>query len=770
MAVILFPILACDLDAADQTHPFAGSARVVVAEDAGATEVDASLDGTPDAEPACEPAAPSDRDTAAALDTVRPAAETLCPTEEAWFTAPLRAGDRVIVVLTDPTEAAALAVWRADGGLLAEGTFRDGKARVTLSATETFPLLVQVHNPTDAPTTFSLAATIEHANPDCEELDPEPNDTTEQALRLDPSDAARPGAICDDAPDLYRVDLEADHTTTVAFAFRHADGDLDVRAWTESPDAPVATSESTADVERVVLGPWTTAQTVWVEIYGWSGATGPYAVTRFDFGPPDQQARASGRVAFEDRRYGDHGFTGELGVEAGRALVVQVVRERDEAVVAEGLSGLDGAFGVAFDAHTGEQYRVRALAVVEVGELSARVVDRSDAHTIYALESGPFEAEGGTDVGRLLAPATGPGGAFNIADVLGQAYRLIVQHTDRTSPGLTVEWQLGQAFGCGSCYGGDRISLGGQLEDPDEYDDDIILHEFGHHFIAHFSRDSSLGGSHRDRLVSPTLAYGEGVAYFLAGMWGGDGRIEDNFIDDGRVADLEAMTVNGEPLPELFGTESGTLSGRQREELVAGVMWDALDDESAEEPFDTVSIGVEGHMRALVDGLGAIVPPANVGPPGVDLSDWLATVACSEGGDLTTWLALADAFAYPWSEAETHACAGKGADRPFVLQRRVGRVWLDAARKDVGAPGWVRLYAGASAIDARKARAVRCDALPCALAAGLPAGASLVITGYLGPQWFGASLAGTDGATGPALPTHTRPDRRGPIRAWPASP
>ena len=53
----------------------------------------------------------------------------------------------------------------------------------------------------------------------------------------------------------------------------------------------------------------------------------------------------------------------------------------------------------------------------------------------------------------------------------------------------------------------------------DEFDEHLIVHEWGHYFEDNFSRSDSIGGTHflGDRLDA-RLAFGEGFATALAGM------------------------------------------------------------------------------------------------------------------------------------------------------------------------------------------------------------------------------------------------------------
>ena len=297
------------------------------------------------------------------------------------------------------------------------------------------------------------------------------------------------------------------------------------------------------------------------------------------------------------------------------------------------------------------------------------------------------------------------------------------------SPPLTYRWTPGRPFGCGSCYAGNTVSLGGQLEDPDEYDDVVIIHELGHYFVEHFSYDDSPGGTHRDNLVPPRLAYGEGLAYFFAALVRDDPDLVDNFFDHVRWIDIEAMTVSGVLDETLLGTGDGLAGGPHREELVAGLMWDAYDASGAEEPHDTLAIGVEDSLRLLVD----VLPErrGDVGPRGMEITDWLDALACLVGVESTQ--SLVDEREFPWDVEANLACEKGRVPAPYALLRRDDGVWLvgeaDApivVSERVGGPKW-------------RQRAMVCEA-PCRVATAREDAAVVVTTP--GAEWSGASWLG----------------------------
>lgn len=469
-----------------------------------------------------------------------------------------------------------------------------------------------------------------------------------------------------------------------------------------------------------------------------------------DTDPPDAAldlVTISGVVRYADRPFDP--VEGLLDPEPApaRGVVVQLIRARDSAIILEALTDEAGRYTLSGEAEA-SKHRLLALALSRHGDFETVVRDRGEG-AIYALTSGPALpatfAEAPQD---LMAEADDPiAGAMNIADVTWGAFDFISPYVGEASPTLTYRWQRGQPFNCGSCYSRDTISLGGQLEDPDEYDDDIILHEFGHYFVDHFSHDDSPGGSHRDRQVDPRLAYGEGLAYFFAAMVRGGPDIVDTFLGATRHIDLEAVTQQGEDLPSLYGTTTGTVRGDHREEVVAAVMWDALDPADPSEPFDQIEIGEAGHMAIFVDRFGGDLPP-DVGARGTDLADWADVLACAEPVEAVQ--AIIDDREYPWTVSPDGDCpTSKETEKghrpaPFTLSKAAnGALW---ALPITGARGpgfdWIYSAEWGKPLSQRPG----CAETPCLVHPDPSATEIIIVTdqnelGFTGASWIGPEAA-----------------------------
>ena len=109
-------------------------------------------------------------------------------------------------------------------------------------------------------------------------------------------------------------------------------------------------------------------------------------------------------------------------------------------------------------------------------------------------------------------------GAFNILHQLERGRTWFLNFGHSFSRSTSVLWPSSE----GSFYEPTAnvmhiLSNSSGLGDIDEFDDDIILHEFGHIAIEDLSKDHSLGGGHSlNGQYDLRLAWSEGVATYLS--------------------------------------------------------------------------------------------------------------------------------------------------------------------------------------------------------------------------------------------------------------
>lgn len=212
----------------------------------------------------------------------------------------------------------------------------------------------------------------------------------------------------------------------------------------------------------------------------------------------------NGKVVYEDREYGAGGFTGLTMVKAVRFAAVDIVDS--SGVIASGVSTSTGAYTVTFTPRGAAVYvRVNSAATVASGAPQLEVRSISPA-ALYGVPTHEFDATGDTTMNISIPLANVADGAFNILDVYVSAFQFVYSLQGTYPPGgLTAYWQNGNSNGTFFCTDGPScfqgapgagiyvLNYGG---DTDEFDDDVLWHEFGHFAAWKYSRDDSPGGMH----------------------------------------------------------------------------------------------------------------------------------------------------------------------------------------------------------------------------------------------------------------------------------
>ncbi len=156
--------------------------------------------------------------------------------------------------------------------------------------------------------------------------------------------------------------------------------------------------------------------------------------------------------------------------------------------------------------------KVRVYAkMFKTNRWEVKVIDNTNSDALYAIE-GDMSTNRGTR--NLLASSSNSQAApFAILDSIYLAMKKVIAvDSSAVFPLLKVNWSTKNII-TGTYYNGvDTIMMqGDQKGDSDEYDNHVIIHEWGHFFESKFSRADSIGGSHGsgDHL-DIRLAFGEG--------------------------------------------------------------------------------------------------------------------------------------------------------------------------------------------------------------------------------------------------------------------
>lgn len=311
-----------------------------------------------------------------------------------------------------------------------------------------------------------------------------------------------------------------------------------------------------------------------------------------------------------------------------RGATVQLIDAATSAVLATTQSEASGDYSFAnIDADTVVRLRIRAELKKTTGtsRWDVEVRDNYDlsanppalgSRPLYVVESDDFDTGLEGVAGKNMTAQTGWDGARYVGDrsaapfsILDSIYTAMtfIEAVDPNVffPPLDAFWSVNNTSATTSVNGTDNGELGGSFysvgadrlflvgeaaSDTDEFDDHVIVHEWGHYFEDNLSRADSIGGPHSiGSLLDPRLAFGEGWATALAGM-----ALGDQLYCDTGPADSDFSRL-------ALGAESGSYdaSGWYDEVSVLRFIYDLFDTE--DEGGDPGSIGFAA-IYAVITG------------------------------------------------------------------------------------------------------------------------------------------------------------------------
>lgn len=312
-----------------------------------------------------------------------------------------------------------------------------------------------------------------------------------------------------------------------------------------------------------------------------------------------------------------------------RRATVQVLEAGSDVLLDSTTTDDNGAYTLTVDAATNVFVRVRAELKqngspswdVEVRDNTANTTEDLDLRPLYVLDTGAFDS-GATDQVRNVTATTGwnsssrsytdirAAAPFSVLDAIYEAMRLVLS----AEPGaafapLDAYWSVNNSPTQGTGITEDDIAsgdigtsfyrsdldalflLGAADSDTEEFDDHVIVHEWGHYFEDVFSRSDSVGGSHGfgDRL-DMRVAFGEGWATALAGM----------ALDSTNYCDTQGNEQNNGFRIDIE-SDSPSPRGWFNEFSVMALIFDLWDDTIELGTGDNGSIGFEPIFRTMVD-------------------------------------------------------------------------------------------------------------------------------------------------------------------------
>ena len=252
------------------------------------------------------------------------------------------------------------------------------------------------------------------------------------------------------------------------------------------------------------------------------------ANTKDDTGQTTTQPHVdvSGRVTYQDRMYDDTGFiTGNTPDKPARRVVVDLL-DADNTPVGTTLTDHSGNYAFPQVPIGDYSLRVLARATADSGE-TLNVYNMSD--TLYAVSQAVSFSEEQTTANVNVPLSSRMAGPFNMLDVMLSGTEFYHRYSDTTATlnDLNLFWQYGQSPGSYTCLGSNGGCSEGSgiyvLSDPystgdtDEFDDDVLWHEFAHHIEFSTGMTDSPGGYHSlaDTDLDLRLSWSEGMANYF---------------------------------------------------------------------------------------------------------------------------------------------------------------------------------------------------------------------------------------------------------------
>ena len=282
------------------------------------------------------------------------------------------------------------------------------------------------------------------------------------------------------------------------------------------------------------------------------------------------------------------------------------------------------------------------IAAVHVEFLSSNnrinVVDHSGNTHVYRVSESIIPSSNPTAFIDVTIMEDDGSGAFHIMVTLTRMLPLYLAYGGKVADYPRVaNWEFGKYAKdtdyATSYFEEGIISIGGNTLDPDEFDDSVLLHEFGHLILDRTGAVITGSGDHDRSPISPNFAFSEGYATYL-----GQKVIGNLLYCDGRCTDLSNI-MN---LHSIGTRPRDDSSGDISEHVVASAAF-KLD----------FNIGLGTLMTQSLTDPNKLLKESNYNRLGstsaVDFADMVSIVVCPLGASKKSMSAdLLNEYELPW--------------------------------------------------------------------------------------------------------------------------
>jgi hypothetical protein len=340
-------------------------------------------------------------------------------------------------------------------------------------------------------------------------------------------------------------------------------------------------------------------------------------------------------------------------------------------VLTTGETSSTGSYSLKVNPDTNIQIRVQAkIQSTDDAIWDFEVRDNTNNNGLYTLDGSSIDS-GDTDSVRNLTASTGWGGSSYTSDrasapfaILDSVYdsvmKVVAVDADVNMDDADVFWSENNStasnddndYSAGeigtSHYSNDEIYiLGKENSDTDEFDDHVIIHEWGHYFEDNLSRSDSIGGSHSTGdLLDMRVALGEGFGNALSGM-----------VTDDPVYRDSSGAAQGTDFSVDVDENSNTNPGWFSEGSVQSILYDLYDTDA--DTNDAVALGFTGIYDAMTSSdyinqstftsLFSLIDEINALNPGETANIDTLVIAQTDDANLGV-----DSVADKYASGETH--------------------------------------------------------------------------------------------------------------------
>jgi len=263
------------------------------------------------------------------------------------------------------------------------------------------------------------------------------------------------------------------------------------------------------------------------------------------------------------------------------------------------ITAANGSYSLSFPNNQPSFIRVNAQMLNGANWDFSVVDNTTSGQPIYVMDGSSF-TENTNQVRNLNADSgwggtsyTGPRVAapFAILDSVRKAKDKVLSAASVSFPALKINWSPANSALTinSSFYNGTEIFiLGAENSDTDEYDEHVVIHEWGHYFEDKFSRSDSIGGPHSGGdILDIRVAFGEGFGNAFSSI------VTDNpvYIDTSGSQQSAGFTINME-------NNNCTNAGWYSECSVQSALYDIYD--SSNDGADSLSLGFTPIYNVLV--------------------------------------------------------------------------------------------------------------------------------------------------------------------------